>query len=456
VPLVAVLQGADNLNVEPGQRTTCQLSLANTGSIVEQFTILFLGDVAEWTTAEPPVISLFPGAQQTATITFAPPRLSTTVAGAVPFAVKVIPSNEPEESVTEEGVINVGGFTDLGAELLPRQVTGRVSGRQKVAIDSRGNIPLPVTVTAIDAADALKFKISPAVLTTAPGAAHFVKVRIRPRKRFWRGPPKVKPFQVQVAPENQKPLALDASYSQRAVLPSWVYLVAGIAAALALLWFLVLKPAVHNTAVNANKQALAAQQARTAALQNQVAANRVRTATNSAAIAALAVKGAKKSPAPTTTTSTTSTTTTTVVKAATTTVPKPTTTTTAPPVTGPNDGRVDVIAPPGSSSSSATPPVPAGTTMTITDLILQNVSGATAGTARVQRVIPGQGTQDLLVQNLGGLDNQEFMFNTPIVFTHDQQLQLSVDCATQTACEVGLYFTGPLTEPATATTTTIP
>ena len=94
--------------------------------------------------------------------------------------------------------------------------------------------------------------------------------------------------------------------------------------------------------------------------------------------------------------------------------------------------------------------------MTITDLILQNVSGATAGTARVQRLIPGQAAQDLLVQNLGGLDNQEFMFNTPIVFTHDQQLQLSVDCATQTACEVGLYFTGPLTEPATATTTTIP
>jgi hypothetical protein len=444
--VVAVLQGADNLVVQPGQTTTCQLNLANTGTIVEQFSILFLGDIAEWTTCDPPVISLFPGAQQTATITFAPPRHHTTVAGAVPFAVKVIPSNEPEESVTEEGLINVGGFTDIGAELLPRQVMGRVSGRQKLAIDSRGNVPVPVAVNAVDGADALKFKIDQPQLTTAPGAAHFVRIKIKPRKRFWRGPAKVKPYQVHVEAEGEKPLSLDGSFNQRAVLPAWAYLLAGLALALLLLWFLVLKPAVHNTAVNANKAALQAAQAQAAALQRQANAN-------SAAIVALAHK--------TNTTTTVAPTTTTVHKpptttTTTTTIPKPTTTTTAPPVTGPADGRVSLIAAPGSTGLASTPPVPAGTTMTVTDLVLQNVTDS-LGTARIQRVIPGQPAQDLLVQDLSGLTTQQFTFSTPMVFTHDQQLQLAVECSgNQSACQVGIYYLGPLTQPAAATTTTIP
>jgi hypothetical protein len=94
--------------------------------------------------------------------------------------------------------------------------------------------------------------------------------------------------------------------------------------------------------------------------------------------------------------------------------------------------------------------------MTITDIVLQNISGS-SGTVRIERVIPGQATQDLLVENLATLTDQEFMFNTPIYFYHDQQLQLRVDCnGNQTACNVGMYYTGPVTEPQSATTTTVP
>lgn len=94
--------------------------------------------------------------------------------------------------------------------------------------------------------------------------------------------------------------------------------------------------------------------------------------------------------------------------------------------------------------------------MTVTDLIIQNISGSN-GTARIQRLVPGQPAQDLLVENLGTLTDREYTFNTPVILTHDQQLQLRVDCAgNQTACDVGVYYTGPVTQPATATTTTIP
>ena len=89
------LLGAENLVVTPGQSTTCQLSVANASTIVEQFTMLVLGEAMDWTVAEPPVVSLFPGGQQTVTLRFSPPRLSTTPSGEVPFAVKIIPSWSP-------------------------------------------------------------------------------------------------------------------------------------------------------------------------------------------------------------------------------------------------------------------------------------------------------------------------------------------------------------------------
>jgi hypothetical protein len=212
---------------------------------------------------------------------------------------------------------------------------------------------------------------------------------------------------------------------------------------------------VHSYAVNANKAALAAQQQQTKALASKVAANQNATAANQAAVAqnaaAVAALAGKKPP-----TTTTSTTTTTVPKKTVAATTATTATTVPPPVTGPSDNRLEVDVAPGSTGTSATAPVGTGSTMYVTDLIIQNVSGS-AGTARIQRLIPGQAPQDLLVENLVKLSDQEFTFTTPVVFSHDQQLQLRIDCAgNQTACSVGMYYTGPLTQPQSATTTTIP
>jgi hypothetical protein len=460
---------ADGLHVEPGQSATSQLSLSNTSSIVEQYTIMILGAAAEWTRSDPPVVSLFPGGQQSVTLRFEPPRLHTTPSGVIPFAVKVIPSNTPEESVTEEGEITVGSFTDVGAELLPRVTTGRVAGRQRLAVDSRGNVPIPVSIAAVDAAEALKFRISPQKLTTAPGEAHFVRMHVRPRQRFWKGPPQHKPYQVQVAPEGEAPVVLDGSLNQKAVLPRWVPLVAGLAALAVLFWFLVLRPVVHNIAVSASKPALAAQAAQTKALQGQVsAAQNQAGAANSAAknaqsAAAAAAAAAGKKPPPTTTVPKTTTTVAKVVAAApktvpTTTVAGTTPVTQPPPVTGPNDGRIEVVVPPGSSGSNSFT-IPAQSTLQVTDLVIQNVSGGQLGRARIERLAPTPGATPvpLLVENLGSLTDQEYRFGTPMVFTSGQQMVLSVDCQpNQPACDIGVYYTGPLTEPSSDTTTTFP
>ena len=333
-------------------------------------------------------MSLFPGAQQVVTLRFAPPRAFDVPSGPVPFGVKVIPSNEPEESVTEEGLITVGSFTDVGAELVPRVATARLAGHQKLAVDSRGNVPLPVVVSAIDASDALKFQFRPQKLTTAPGEARHIRVRIKPRRLFWKGHPQQKPYQVQVAPEGERPLVLEGALTQKAVLPKWFLPFLGILAALLLLWFLVLRPIVHNDAVNANKTALAVQAAQTKALANQVAAaNQTAKQANATAAAAAALAAHKPR------TTTTSTTTTTVVKAivkkgnapATTTTTSTTvgaaaaattTTTVPPPVRSPVPTTMRLTWSPRPTATPASPsPSRSQNTLQITDLVLENVAG---------------------------------------------------------------------------------
>jgi hypothetical protein len=455
--VLVVLQAADDLRVEPGRTVTADLSVANTASIVEQFTIMLLGDAAEWTESDPPVVSLFPGAQQTVTLRFSPPRVYTTPSGPVPYGVKVIPSNEPDESVTEEGVITVGSFNDVGAELVPRVATGRLTGHQKVAVDSRGNVALPVVITAIDAADAIKFKVRPDKVTTAPGEARYIKLRVKPRQLFWKGHNQHKPYKVQVAPADESPLVLDGALTQKPVFPKWFWPALLIAGALLLLWFLVLRPIVHNDAVNANKAALAAQQAQTKALANQVAvAQQSATQANQTAAAAAALASHK--PAPTTTTTVQKAVvnvikpaTTTTQASTTTTTAKPTPTTVAPPAfqTAPSDFNIQVVAAPGASAGNSMT-VPPGNTWGITDVIIQNEWGG-AGRAEVQRLGPNPGqAATLLVEDLGTLHDQEYTFSTPIILTAGQQLALAVSCqADQPACAVGMYYTGELTQPAT-------
>jgi hypothetical protein len=463
VSVIVNLQ-TDTLQVEPGHTVTGEMSLTNTGSIVEQFTIMLLGDAAEWTNSDPPVVSLFPGAHQTVTLRFSPPRVYTTPSGDVPFGVKVIPSNEPEESVTEEGTITVGSFSDVGAELVPRQATARITGHQKLAVDSRGNVPLLVAFSAVDAADALKVGFSRSKVTTVPGEARFIRMRIKPRQRFWRGPPQFKPYQVQVAPDGEQPLVLEGALSQKAVLPKWLLPLLGALAAVALLWFLVLRPIVHNDAVNASKAAIQQQAKETKALQTQVnkanqsaqEANNSAQQANSAALQAQAL--AKKNPVvnsksptvivntpkPTVATTTTSTT----IK------PPPTT---LGPVTGPNDGEVDVVAAPGQQPppTGGPAPIPAHSKLQVTDIVIQNLGDGSSGIAQVERLVPNSKPQVLLVENLATLTDEEFRFTTPIVFTPGQRIALQVQCAPgQGACEVHLYYTGPETVPPNMTTTT--
>ncbi|MFH1474284.1 MAG: hypothetical protein ABIG85_00315, partial [Chloroflexota bacterium] len=254
-----VTLSAKTIEVLPGAVATCTVTVKNTGTVVDQFTIDVLGDSAPWAAAEPATLSLFPAAEETTTVFFRPPRAADTPTGELPFGVRARSREDPAGSAVEEGVLVVGAYQDAFAELVPRTSRGSRGATHELAVDNRGNSRLNATVTAGDQDQLLGFDVLPPGLVVDPGTAGFAKIRVKPRKRFWRGQPKTRAFKVAVQGEGGPPILLDGSLLQEAVLPRWLIpvLLAAIVGLIALIviWMMFLQPAIKSAATQALEDA---------------------------------------------------------------------------------------------------------------------------------------------------------------------------------------------------------
>src|SRR3979411_74787 len=255
------------VTVTPGGEATTEVRIRNSGTVVDQFTLEVLGDASAWALVEPAVVPFFPGAEVVARIRFKPPKASSVLAKAIPFAVRVKSREDARASLVEEGVVEVGPFNDTSAELIPRTAKGRSHARAQLALDNRGNVRINARLTAADPDRKLNFTITPPALSAEPGTASFSSIRITPRQRFLTGPPKLAPYKVNVHQDGLPTITVDGSMQQEGLIPPWLLPaligLAALALVLALLWFFLLKPSIQSAAT----QQVAAQ---TSALQSQV------------------------------------------------------------------------------------------------------------------------------------------------------------------------------------------
>ncbi len=264
------------LTVEPGQQVTTTLRVRNAGSIVDEFTFEVLGDAAGWTRIEPDSLRLMPGSEEQVQVTFHPPRTSAARAGQIPFGLKVSSREDPDGSAVEEGTLQVSEFLAVTAELIPRTARGRRKAKQELAVDNRGNERLNTEVLVYDENEALDFELSEPTVVADPGHATFTTLKVAPRKRFWRGPDRTLPFQIQLQPtETEPPVAVDGTLLQQALIPKWLpkalLALLLLLLLLALLWWTLLRPAIESAARDAVEEPLAEQAAATAQLQDDVA-----------------------------------------------------------------------------------------------------------------------------------------------------------------------------------------
>lgn len=418
-----------NVQVQPGGRATLDVGVTNNGTIVDQFTISVVGDAGPWAEAEPPTLSLFPGEDGSATIVFQPPRSSRILSGRVPFGVRVASKEDPEGSAVEEGVLDIGEFVEVGAELVPQGVTGRKKGRADLAVDNRGNRPVMAQLRASDPDDILQFELDPATMTAQPGTANFSKVKVKAPRRFFRGATRSFPFDLWITAEGQAdPTVVHGTFLQKPVLPGW--LPRAVMALLALLligvlaWFFLLKPSVETTAKDAVEGPLAAQDQK---INDQAAQNAAQQDALNKLSEGTGVPIPSPPPAP---------------------APSPAPAGSA--LGDPIDGRLFTAKltgqPPGTDNTQNQSgidnafQVPAGRTLSITDLVISNPdAGGDNGTVSVIR--DGQVLLQLRLENFRDID---YHFVSPVVVGPDKRLRLSVSCNNTDGddCNVALYWAG--------------
>lgn len=384
------------VEVVPGSTATLTVRVRNSGTVVDQFDIDVVGDLAPHATVQPPRLSLFPGAEGVVTVVFAPPRTPDLAAGDTAAGLRVQSQEDPTGSATEEVTVAVLPFADLTAELVPRTSKGARQGEHDVAIDNRGNAEAVAAVTAADPDQNLLFAVEPAEIVVPPGSATFVKVRVRPVKRFLRGPAQHRPFQVVVEQPGLAPIALPGAFLQQPSLPRWLSrAVAGVVlvlVALTLLWFTVLWPTIKSAA----REALREEQEAGAGSSGGGGRSSGGSGGGGDSVTTL----------------------------------PPTTTPAGQATTQPIDGRLFLTSP-GQVNFT----VPEGKILQLTDIILQNPAGE-AGRLEIRR-----GDTALLVVELANFRDLDYHFVAPIVFGPGQQLVLSAACTSPT-CTPGAYFAG--------------
>jgi hypothetical protein len=357
---------------------------------------------------------------------FRPPRVYTTTAGPSPFGVRVLSHEDPDGSVVEEGTVTVEAFDERTVELIPHTSRGRRAARHDIALDNRGNARVAPSFGGVDPNDEIRFDFVPPALSVDPGTVQFARLRVRPRRSFWRGEPRTHPFQVVVDEQGKEPLLVEGSMLQEAILPKWFWraVLAVVAAAivLALLWFTVFRPTIKSEAKDAAKKEVAP----------------VVTALNDAGITL----------PPTTTGGGGGGGATTTTAAgggggggATTTIPGGGGGTGGGAANA--NGAIDFRLAPSvgaSVSADAARPIPAGKTFTMTDVVFQNPKGDT-GTISILR------NQDVLfTSSLENFRDLDFHFVAPYVFPAGTSVTVRVDCGTPgaggAACSAAASFSG--------------
>ena len=404
--------------VEPGQVTSIEIKVRNTGSVVDEFALDVLGDAAGWAVVEPPAISLFPGAEGLAKAVFSPPRAATTPSGLVPFGLRARSREDPAGSAVEEGSVTVGSFQEPHAELAPRTSRGSSSGSHDLAVDNRGNARLSAEIEATDADRALRFDVKPPALVIDPGMAAFARIKVSPVKRFWRGQPKTVPFQLYVRPEGGQPIALDGTLLQESILPPWFVkaLLLALAAliALAIFWLFLLKPSIESAASEAVASPLAS-------LKEDV-----NKALGDAGLPTMApaTPGSGPTAAPAT--------------------PAPGESATPPPAVtpSPDPGGVTIAGlgqPVDGRLDQKNPTFTTKGTLFVTDLVFSNPNGQEGAV-----VVLRDGTQ-LLQLRLDNFRDYDLHFVTPIVIPAGSSLNLSLACTIAgQPCDPAVFYSGYL------------
>jgi hypothetical protein len=192
--------------VQPGGiGATATLAIRNASTLVDQLSVHVVGIEPTWVTITPASINLFPGGQAELTLSLTTP--SDAPAGSHPFQVVASSQADPSAEVRLEATVEIPEVGLIELAVVPLRQYAFRKANYTLQLGNRGNNNRLVQLVADDADEALRFEFTTDQVLVRPGQEAAVPLRVRPRRRTWRGAEQSLFFTVSALPA-QDPLGV--------------------------------------------------------------------------------------------------------------------------------------------------------------------------------------------------------------------------------------------------------
>ncbi|MDJ0466205.1 hypothetical protein [Streptomyces sp. H27-C3] len=231
--------------VPPGESLTAHLHVWNEGRIVDAYDLELLGPPAVWSEGGASLgqLPVYPGNHEKINIPIAVPRDGDLAPGALPFAIRVVSTENPDVVEVPEAAVVIGEFRDVELEPVRSRTAGALWANNLVVLRNTGNVTMTVRLkSAPEQTDApLRVRIRRSRLALAPGEKARVALAVRMAPPVWVGAPAQWKVTTSATWGEEQTRSADFVHRQRALLPKPVFkaltVLTALVVAAAVLWF---------------------------------------------------------------------------------------------------------------------------------------------------------------------------------------------------------------------------
>jgi hypothetical protein len=156
------------LEVDPGEVASVRVEIVNTGQVIDGLTARIIGMPQESVRAEPALLPLFPDATGEVMLSLTVPP--SHPAGRHPLTVEVISHGARLPSAFVDVDLQVAAHPAMSVAAKPRMIRSRRQGRFVLEIANEGNLPLEVSLQAMDTDRAVTTLFTPSTVRVAAGS----------------------------------------------------------------------------------------------------------------------------------------------------------------------------------------------------------------------------------------------------------------------------------------------
>ena len=251
-----------DIEVVPGTSAVFQLTIVNLDDTTETFSLAPVGLAAGWTTIRPGSVTLFGGSQEVVDVEVQPPLLPSTTAGPTALTVRIVPQSDPDDVGSSETTLQVGPTFTRRLHMLQPALRARRTAVYEMMLENQGNTQASCRLHLLDPTGRVDGDFDPPAAGVEPGASSLIRLKVHANRLQWERRSRTVQFTIDADQPGCPTASAPVTFVQASMIPERLFArllgVAFAIAALAAVWFGIVKPAVRDAADDAVAEQLPA------------------------------------------------------------------------------------------------------------------------------------------------------------------------------------------------------